>query len=143
MNLTAEFTALPDEPNFEKKQHLTADKVHAILKRISDEDCMAMGLNPKWARPDWMILTILPVPPPPVRPSIMMDSTARGEDDLTHKLADIIKANINVKTYESKGAAAHLISQFADLLQYHVSTFVDNEIPGFPQVKVASLFFLN
>lgn len=38
-----------------------------------------LGLNPKFARPDWMILQALPIPPPPVRPSVMMDSSARSE----------------------------------------------------------------
>lgn len=50
-----------------------------MLKRISDEDCMLLGLNPKYARPDWMILQVLPIPPPPVRPSVMMDTSARSE----------------------------------------------------------------
>lgn len=61
----------------ERRQEMTAEKVHEILKRISDEDCTALGFNPKYARPDWMILTVFPVPPPPVRPSVMMDSSAR------------------------------------------------------------------
>ena len=78
MKLMAEFKNVGDE-SVEKKQVLSAEKVHSILKRISDEDCRSMGLNPEYARPDWMILTILPVPPPSVRPSIMMDPTARGE----------------------------------------------------------------
>jgi DNA-directed RNA polymerase II subunit RPB1 len=50
-----------------------------VLKRISDEDCLLLGLNPKYARPDWMILQVLPIPPPPVRPSVMMDTSARSE----------------------------------------------------------------
>lgn len=101
----------------EGKVILTADKVLSILKKISDADCIVMGLNPKNARPDWMILTVLPVPPPPVRPSIMMDSTLRGEDDLTHKLSDIIKANTNLRKHEADGAPAHVINEFEQLLQ--------------------------
>jgi DNA-directed RNA polymerase beta' subunit len=50
-----------------------------VLKRISDEDCLLLGLNPKYARPDWMILQVLPIPPPPVRPSVMMDTSSRSE----------------------------------------------------------------
>jgi DNA-directed RNA polymerase II subunit RPB1 len=56
-------------------------------------DARKMGLSNDYARPEWMIITILPVPPPPVRPSISMDGTIqgiRGEDDLTYKLGDII-----------------------------------------------------
>lgn len=58
-------------------QEVTAEKAHEILKGISDEDCIALGFHPKHARPDWMILTVLPVPPPPVRPSVIMGSSDR------------------------------------------------------------------
>lgn len=54
-------------------------KVLSVLKRISDEDCQLLGLNPKYARPDWLILQVLPIPPPPVRPSVMMDTSSRSE----------------------------------------------------------------
>lgn len=57
-------------------------KVLSVLKRISDEDCQLLGLNPKFARPDWMILQVLPIPPPPVRPSVMMDTSSRSEASL-------------------------------------------------------------
>eukprot|EP01087_Luapelamoeba_hula_P008948 TRINITY_DN2277_c0_g1_i2.p1 TRINITY_DN2277_c0_g1~~TRINITY_DN2277_c0_g1_i2.p1 ORF type:complete len:1803 (+),score=263.71 TRINITY_DN2277_c0_g1_i2:156-5564(+) len=135
LKLFAEFKKTGEEMG-ESKQLLTARKVHDIFKRVTDEDCRAMGLDPEQARPDWMVLTILPVPPPSVRPSIMMDPTARSEDDLTHKLADIVKANANLKRQETSGAAEHVISQFTDLLQYHIATFIDNEVPGQPQATV-------
>lgn len=51
---------------------LDALQVLGVLKSISDEDCLLLGLNPKYARPDWMILQVLPIPPPAVRPSVMM-----------------------------------------------------------------------
>ena len=58
-------------------QEITAEKAHEILKAISDEDCLALGFHPTYARPDWMLLTVLPVPPPPVRPSVVMGGTDR------------------------------------------------------------------
>lgn len=36
-------------------------------------------MNPKFARPDWMVITVLPVPPLPVRPSIVLSGTARSQ----------------------------------------------------------------
>ena len=63
--------------NVEKKQEITAERAHEILKRISDEDCLALGFDPRHARPDWLILTVLPVPPPYVRPSVMAGSSTR------------------------------------------------------------------
>jgi DNA-directed RNA polymerase beta' subunit len=91
--------------------------VYHILKKISDTDCIAMGLDPKVIRPEWMILTVLPVSPPPVRPSIMADTSLRSEDDLTYKLADILKANVNLKKQEMEGAPVHIVSEFEQLLQ--------------------------
>lgn len=80
-----------------------------------------MGLDPKHARPEWMILTVLPVPPPPVRPSIMADTSLRSEDDLTYKLSDILKANQNLKRHESEGSPVHVVSEFEQLLQVQMS----------------------
>ncbi|KAL3624527.1 DNA-directed RNA polymerase II subunit rpb1 [Castilleja foliolosa] len=122
----------------ERKQTLTAEKVLSILKRVTDEDCQLLGLNPKFARPDWMILQVLPIPPPPVRPSVMMDTSARSEDDLTHQLAMIIRHNENLKRQERNGAPAHIISEFAQLLQFHVATYFDNELPGQPRATQRS-----
>jgi DNA-directed RNA polymerase beta' subunit len=67
---------------------------YQIFKAISDEDIRALGLHPEYSRPDWLILTVLPVPPPHVRPSVVMDGgLSRSEDDLTHQLVNIIKVN--------------------------------------------------
>ncbi|KAJ3220525.1 DNA-directed RNA polymerase II subunit rpb1 [Clydaea vesicula] len=116
-----------------KTTTLTPEKVLQIFRQISDEDCVRMGLNPVWARPEWMMITILPVPPMPVRPSILMEGKGRSEDDLTHKLADILKANKQLKQTENEGAPAHVIAEFEALLQYHVATMINNDIAGIPQ----------
>ncbi|KAA8901402.1 hypothetical protein TRICI_006078 [Trichomonascus ciferrii] len=117
----------------DNKRLLTPSDVLNVLKHISSEDIARLGLNEDYARPEWMILTVLPVPPPPVRPSIAINETARGEDDLTYKLADILKANGNVQRCEQEGAPAHVINEFESLLQYHVATYMDNDIAGQPQ----------
>ncbi|TGZ83703.1 beta and beta-prime subunits of DNA dependent RNA-polymerase [Ascodesmis nigricans] len=119
----------------EKKQ-LTPQMVLNIFKHISNEDISKMGLSVDYARPEWMVLTVLPVPPPPVRPSISVDGTGqgmRGEDDLTYKLGDIIRANGNVRQAEQNGSPAHIVSEFEQLLQFHVATYMDNDIAGVPQ----------
>jgi DNA-directed RNA polymerase beta' subunit len=46
-----------------------------------------------------MICQVLAVPPPAVRPSIKMDGQQRSEDDISHILVNIIKAN---KTLQEK-----------------------------------------
>ncbi|TVU06101.1 hypothetical protein EJB05_49293, partial [Eragrostis curvula] len=97
--------------------------------RISDEDYILLGLNPKYACPDWIILQVLLIPPPPVRPSVMRDTYSRIEDDLTHQLAMKIRLNENLKIL------AHIITEFAQLLQFHIATYFDNELPGQPRVS--------
>uniref|UniRef100_H2Z9E4 DNA-directed RNA polymerase subunit n=1 Tax=Ciona savignyi TaxID=51511 RepID=H2Z9E4_CIOSA len=106
-----------------------------LKKRISDEESDILGMDPRFARPEWMINTVIPVPPLCVRPSVTMGGTsARSQDDLTHKLADIIKANQQLKRNEQNGTASHIILEDVKLLQYHVATLCDNDMPGVPKV---------
>ncbi|KAH6692661.1 DNA-directed RNA polymerase II subunit RPB1 [Plectosphaerella plurivora] len=119
-----------------KEDVITPEIAYNVLRRISDDDLRDMGLNLDYARPEWMIVTVLPVPPPPVRPSISMDGTGQGmrnEDDLTYKLGDIIRANSNVKQAIREGSPAHIARDFEQLLQYHVATYMDNDIAGQPR----------
>lgn len=104
--------ALPD------KRLFTPTEVYSTLKKIPDEHLHLLGLSLDYARPEWMIMTVMPVPPPPVRPSIAVDGgTMRSEDDLTYKLAEIIKASASVRKCEQEGAPAHIINEFEQLLQ--------------------------
>jgi DNA-directed RNA polymerase II subunit RPB1 len=118
------------------KRPITPQQALNVFRSISTEDIRKIGLSNDYARPDWMIITVLPVPPPPVRPSIVMDGSSsgpRGEDDLTYKLGDIIRANANVRRCEVEGSPQHVVSEFEALLQFHVATYMDNNIAGQPQ----------
>lgn len=113
-----------------QQQPLEVEYVHRLFRRISDEDVDFMGLSRYWCRPDWMICTVLRIPPPQVRPSVVQDNNQRSEDDLTHKLFDIIK---NDKTLQQKiegNSSKNVIDEMTNVVQYHVATLVDNEIPG-------------
>ncbi|CAN3372452.1 hypothetical protein DIURU_005052 [Diutina rugosa] len=122
-----------DESDQPERRLLTPAEILNVFKHISPEDCHRLGFNEDYARPEWMLITVLPVPPPPVRPSIAFNDTARGEDDLTFKLADVLKANINVQRLEMDGSPQHVIAEFEALLQFHVATYMDNDIAGQPQ----------
>lgn len=65
-----------------------------------------------------------------------IELTSVLKDDLTHKLADIVKINNQLRRNEQSGAAAHVIAEDVKLLQFHVATMVDNELPGLPRVRV-------
>lgn len=124
-----------------EKKVITPAKVLEVFRVISDQDCMDMGCSPEFSRPEWMLITVLPVPPPQVRPSVSMDGAAggmRSQDDLTFKLADILKTNIALKRHDAENAPAHITREFEDILQYHVATMVDNNIAGLPQAMQKS-----
>eukprot|EP00960_Hanusia_phi_P034511 751125-Hanusia_phi.AAC.1 len=114
---------------------LLPEDVLRVFKKITDSDMEIIGFNPVWSRPEWLICTVLPVPPPAVRPSIIEESGQRREDDLTHKLCDIVKFNNMIKDKKARGASPEVIEKPILLLQYHVFTFIDNQIPGLPPAE--------
>ncbi len=116
-------------------QLLTPSMVRERLERISNEDLELLGFDPKTARPEWMILQVLPVPPVYVRPSITLESGIRSEDDLTHKLVDIIRINQRLKENMEAGAPTLIIQDLSELLQYHVTTYFNNEASGIPPAR--------
>jgi len=75
----------------EDTNKLMPSDIRDWFENIPDEDIEVLGINPERSRPEWMILTVLPVPPVTARPSITLDNGQRSEDDLTHKLVDIIR----------------------------------------------------
>ncbi|XP_037082443.1 LOW QUALITY PROTEIN: DNA-directed RNA polymerase II subunit RPB1-like [Pollicipes pollicipes] len=137
LDLTAEWKHVKENSQ-EKKINLTAERVYEIFKHISDDECFLLGMDFKFARPDYMIITVLPVPPLCVRPAVMTFGSAKNQDDLTHKLADIIKANNELIKSEAAGAAAHVILENHKMLQYHVATLSDNNIPSLPRAMQKS-----
>ena len=119
----------------EAEKRISPIEVRTRLEKISDEDCELFGLNPKFARPEWMVLTVLPIPPVTIRPSITLESGERSEDDLTHKLGDIVRINQRLFENINAGAPEIIIEDLWDLLQYHVTTFFDNEVAQLPPAR--------
>jgi DNA-directed RNA polymerase subunit A' len=119
----------------EGKNRLTPSDVRERLERVINDDALLLGINPKVARPEWMILTALPVPPVTVRPSITLESGVRSEDDLTHKLVDIIRINQRLSENIEAGAPHLIIEDLWELLQYHITTYFTNEVSGVPPAR--------
>jgi DNA-directed RNA polymerase II subunit RPB1 len=84
LKLEAEYRDENFDATRDRKETLWPEQANKVLVSITDEDCKLMGLNPKYARPDWAIIKNLAVAPPPVRPSVAMGSGYRCEDDLTY-----------------------------------------------------------
>jgi len=109
---------------------LHAEMLLRAFQRITDRNVEKLGFNPKFSRPDWMICTVLAVPPLTVRPSVVMDDKQTMEDDLTHVLISIVRSNKRLRDLIDKGESAEVIEHATSLLQYYVATYVDNNIKG-------------
>lgn len=116
-------------------QKMMPTEVREWLAKVPDDDLPVFGMDPERARPEWMILDVLPVPPVTMRPSITLETGQRSEDDLTHKLVDILRVNQRFQENQEAGAPQLIIEDLWELLQYHVITFFDNHISGIPPAR--------
>jgi DNA-directed RNA polymerase subunit A' len=114
---------------------LTPIDIRARLENIEDDDYRLIGVNPDAARLEWSILTVLAVPPVTVRPSITLESGVRSEDDLSHKLIDIIRINQRLRENLEAGAPQLIVEDLWELLQYHTTTYFDNGVSGIPPAR--------
>ncbi len=119
----------------ENGKKLTPTEIREWLEKIPDSDLPLLDVNRESARPEWMVLTVLPVPPVTVRPSVTLESGERSEDDLTHKLVDVIRINQRLQENRDAGAPQLIVEDLWELLQYHVTTYLDNQTSGIPPAR--------
>ncbi len=81
------------------------------------KDLILMGFHPERSRPEWTILTVLPVPPITIRPPAIPASGERQEDKLTLILRDIIRENNRIKD-KLEGGPRKVLEQYFIRLQH-------------------------
>ncbi|MFH1224975.1 MAG: DNA-directed RNA polymerase subunit A' [Candidatus Diapherotrites archaeon] len=126
-----------DKPTnfYYEKERLYPTQIREWLEKITPEDTKLFGYDGERLKPEWFVMTVLQVPPITIRPSITLDTGIRSEDDLTHKLVDIIRINLRLKDNIDAGAPQLIIEDLWDLLQYHVTTYYNNNTAGVPPAK--------
>jgi DNA-directed RNA polymerase subunit A' len=110
-------------------------EIRARLEKITDEDHIVLGLKPEAMRLEWAVLTVLPISPVTMRTSITLESGERSEDDLTHKLGDVVRINQRLFENINAGAPEIIIEDLWDLLQYHITTLFDNDVAQLPPAR--------
>ena len=115
------------------KKRLLTTEIRFRFENIPDSDLPLLKVFD--IRPEWLLLTILPIPPVSMRSTITLQSGQRSEDDLTHKLTDVIRTNQRLHEHLLVGVPEAIIEDVWDLLQYHISTYMDNTIPGLPPAR--------
>ncbi len=117
------------------ERRLKPDELKDMLIKVSDSDLAVLGIDPRVSRPESFILTTLLVPPVTTRPSITLETGERSEDDLTHKLVDIMRINQRLEQNINAGAPQIIIDDLWELLQYHITTYFNNETAGIPPAR--------
>lgn len=128
-------TTFYEEEEIKGSRRITPIEILERLTKMSDNDLRILGVSPENARLEWVIFTVLPIPPVCTRPSITLDSGIRSEDDLTHKLVDVIRINQRLRENIDAGAPHLIVEDLWELLQYHVTTYLDNQVSGIPPAR--------
>ncbi len=119
----------------ENDKRLSPIEIRTRLEKLSDDDILLFSMESPSVRPEWLVQTVLAIPPVTMRPSITLESGERSEDDLTHKLGDIVRINQRLFENINAGAPEIIIEDLWDLLQYHVTTFFDNDVAQLPPAR--------
>ena len=107
---------------------ISPSEVLNIFSQIPEEEMKFLGFNPKYAKPQWMIIQNLAVCPPQVRPSVSVDSSLRSQDDLTHQYNQILKANKELQNEAGHGAGEMTSENKFNNLQFNVATLMNNDL---------------
>ncbi len=116
-------------------ERLWPDQIKERFERIPDSDLRTLGYDPSVMRPEWLILDRLLIPPIIIRPSITLETGERSEDDLTHKLSDVVRVNQRLLENINAGAPEIIVEDLWDLLQYHITTYFNNNLTQIPPAR--------
>ncbi len=118
-----------------KSTEMKASEILDILARIPPAHLKALGFDGVFSHPAWFVLTVLPVSPPAVRPSVSFGGAARSSDDVTAMLADVLKANKLVKEAIKAGASGHALEEKIRTLTVTVNSMFNNEMADVGQSR--------
>jgi DNA-directed RNA polymerase beta' subunit len=82
------------------------------------------------SHPRDLLIDVLPVPPPNVRTPIMMGNVVRGEDDLTYRLQQILRANEKLAKLKNSTRPTHVVDSARESLQLAVTGYINHEKVG-------------
>jgi DNA-directed RNA polymerase subunit A' len=122
-----------DEVEGEKNIRLFPNEIREWFVKIPSSDLEKIDI--KNVRPEWFILTVFPIPPVNVHPPISLDNGLKSEDDLTYKLSDIVTVNNRLRDNINAGTPQLIVEDLWTLLQYNITTYINNNSPGVPPAK--------
>ncbi|MDD4318708.1 MAG: DNA-directed RNA polymerase subunit beta' [Candidatus Peribacteraceae bacterium] len=118
---TVELNALQDNLGKEREES-SGQKLKKIMKRIK----LISSLMQSSIKPEWMILTRLPVIPPDLRPMVQLDGGRFAASDLNDLYRRVINRNNRLKKLMSIGAPEVICRNEKRMLQEAVDTLLNN-----------------
>ena len=112
----------------ERPEGATGQKRARIIKRLEVVEAFRESGN----RPEWMIMTVIPVIPPDLRPMVQLDGGRFATSDLNDLYRRIINRNNRLKRLLELGAPDIIVRNEKRMLQEAVDALIDNGRRGRP-----------
>jgi DNA-directed RNA polymerase subunit beta' len=106
----------------------TGQKRARIIKRLEVVEAFRESSN----RPEWMVMTVIPVIPPDLRPMVQLDGGRFATSDLNDLYRRIINRNNRLKRLLELGAPDIIVRNEKRMLQEAVDALIDNGRRGRP-----------
>ena len=112
----------------EELETATGQKRARLLKRLEVVESFRLSGN----RPEWMIMNVIPVIPPDIRPMVQLDGGRFATSDLNDLYRRVINRNNRLKKLLELGAPDIIVRNEKRMLQESVDALIDNGRRGRP-----------
>ncbi len=112
----------------EQLETASGQKKARILKRLEVVEAFKASGN----KPEWMVLDVIPVIPPDIRPMVQLDGGRFATSDLNDLYRRVINRNNRLKKLLELGAPSIIIRNEKRMLQESVDALIDNGRRGRP-----------
>ena len=113
-----------------------ATDAYRVLDKVSMEDSIMLGFDPRRAHPRDLLIKALPIPPPAVRPAVSFGSGV-SENELTAKLTSIIRLNERLAREITDNSPSDMIASTRRMLQADLATYFNNASTYYKPAKVS------
>ena len=108
--------------------HASEQKKAKIIKRLDTVEAFRLSGN----KPEWMIMNVVPVIPPELRPMVQLDGGRFATSDLNDLYRRVINRNNRLKRLIELGAPEIIVRNEKRMLQESVDALIDNGRRGRP-----------
>ena len=112
------------------KRLRVVESLRSSRATVIDKDETKQENEPDGNRPEWMILTVLPVIPPDLRPMVQLDGGRFATSDLNDLYRRVINRNNRLKHLLDLGAPDVIVRNEKRMLQEAVDSLIDNSQRG-------------